>query len=214
MTLTRNGHIDAIGNTTNDGKATIEAGRPYIATVTVEGVCPILFHRWSCDAVEAKSAAAKNSKTKKTDDVESYVYRCADGTIGIPGVYLKGSICDPKNGAAKYRQDPRSPRKSALDLYRAGVVPLTDIASIGAKEWDYLDRQRVAVQRAGITRVRPAFHAGWRATFDLSVLTPEYISPNDLLSVLNDAGRLVGMADHRPTFGRFQVVSYDIGLNT
>lgn len=207
MTVT----LNSLDHPTNDAKATIDLSRPYIATVRIEGTAALLFHRWSCEAVDAKAKAAKNSAAKKEDDVESYVYRCPDGTIGIPGVYLKGSICDPKNGAAKYRQDPRSPRKSALDLYKAGVVPLTDIASLGSREWDYLDRQRVTVQRAGITRTRPAFHPGWTATFELSVLTPEYISPADLLAVLNDAGRLVGIGDFRPTFGRFAVTSFDIG---
>ena len=31
--------------------------------------------------------------------------------------------------AAKFRQDPRSQRKSAMDLYKAGVVPLTSAAA-------------------------------------------------------------------------------------
>lgn len=174
-------------------------------------VAPILFHRWSCEAVAEKASAAKGSAAKKTDNVESYVYRCDDGTIGIPGEYLKGAIAGPQ-GAAKYRQDPRSPRKSALDLYKAGVVPLTLVASLGKKDWDYLDQRRVTVQRAGVTRMRPAFLAGWQATFDLQVLIPEYIAPADLLEVISNAGRLVGLADYRPTYGRFQVTRFDVGL--
>lgn len=189
----------------NDAEFAVVATAPYIATVTIEGTSPILFHRWSCEAVEAKSKAAKNSAAKKTDNVESYVYRCEDGTIGIPGMYLRGAVI----GAARYRQDPRSPRKSAMDLYKAGVVPLTLLASIGKAEWDYLDAQRVTVQRAGVTRVRPAFMAGWKATFDLQVLTPEYIAPADLLYVLTEAGRLIGVGDFRPTYGRFQIVKFD-----
>lgn len=201
----------------NDGELAILTTAPYVASVTIEGTAPILFHRWSCEDVAAKADAPKNSKAKKTDNVESYVYRCDDGSIGIPGIYLKGSICDPRNGAAKYRPDPRSPRKSALDLYKAGVVPLTICAPIlvrdngtPAKSWDYLDKQRVTVQRSGVTRVRPAFLPGWRATFELQVLTPEYISAADLLAVLTEAGRLVGLADFRPTYGRFQVVKFEV----
>lgn len=225
MVVKANGQPDAIGgeSPTNDAAALILEGAPYIAHVTVEGVSAILFHRWSNEAVAAKGAAAKGSKAKKTDDVESYVYRTVDGLIGIPGTYLVGSLIDPKNGAAKYRQDPRSPRKSALDLFKAGVVTLTDLAPITHRNdegeyvptsnWDYLDERRVTVQRAGITRSRPAFHAGWRAAFDLSCLTPEYIPPSILLEVLTQAGRLVGMADFRPTFGRFAVVSFDIGFD-
>lgn len=182
---------------------------PYIARVTITGVATLLFHRWSCEAVADKAAAAKGSKAKKTDDVESYVYRCQDGTIGIPGAYLRGAIAGPQ-GAAKFRQDPRSPRKSALDLYKAGVVSLTECASLGKTTWDYLDQQRVTVQRAGITRVRPAFLPGWKAEFDLQVLLPEYIPPADLHDVLSMAGKLVGIGDFRPTYGRFQITRFEI----
>lgn len=173
------------------------------------GVCPLLFHRWSDEAVAAKAAARKNSAAKKEDDIESYVYRTDDRQIAIPGAYLKGAIAGPQ-GAAKFRQDPRSPRKSALDLYRAGIVVLTDLASLGADSWDYLDRRRVTIQRAGITRVRPAMLAGWTATFEILVQTPEYISPDDLHDVLVQAGRLVGLADFRPTYGRFAVVNFQL----
>lgn len=202
------------GDVSNAGEAAIMEGAPYMVTVTIKGTAPVLFHRWQTDAVEAKAKAAKNSAAKKTDDVESYVYRNDEGVICLPGVYLLGSIVDPRNGAAKYRQDPRSPRKSALDLYKAGVIAMTDLAPITradgelATAWDYTDRRRVTVQRAGITRERPAFAAGWSATVDFMVTTPEYIKPMDLCDVLTKGGLLVGVADYRPTFGRFQVVNF------
>jgi hypothetical protein len=195
----------------NDGSRLIEADRPYVAVVKVRGVAPILFHRWSCEAVGVKAGAPKGSQAKKTDDLESYVYRCdEDGTIGIPGIYLVGSITDKKNGAAKSRQDPRSPRKSALDLYRAGVVPLTICASLGTDKWDFEHQARVVVQQSAITRIRPGFHAGWEATFELQVLAPEYIKPSDLHECLNLAGRLVGIGDFRPTYGRFLIASFEV----
>lgn len=174
--------------------------------MTIEGTEDILFHRWSNEDVDAKSKAAKNSKARKTDNYEAYVYRNADGEICIPGEYLRQSII----GAAKFRQDPRSPRKSAQDLFKAGVVSLTPLASLGAKDWDYLDKRRVNVQRNGVTRIRPAMLKGWKATFELQVLTPEYIDPQMLNGVIQDAGRLIGLADFRPTFGRFAVVRFEV----
>ena len=164
-------------------------------------------HRWSNEAVAAKAAAAKGSKAKKTDDVESYVYRNDDGEICIPGEYLRGAICG-KQGSAKFRQDPRSPRKSALDLYKAAVIVETQLATLGVKDWDYLDRRRVTVQSNSITRVRPAMLTGWKASFDLTVALPEYVPPVDLRSVLIDAGRLIGLGDFRPTYGRFHVINF------
>lgn len=217
--MTTNGHATIGTSITEDGNDTIALTAPYVAAVTIEGASTLLFHRWSNEAVAEKAAAAKGSAAKKSDDVESYVWRDQDGVICLPGRYLVGSLTDPRNGAAKYRQDPRSPRKSALDLYRAGVLPLTELAPITSAgrsapsaEWDYLDAQRVTVQRAGVTRVRPAFLAGWRAEVQLLVTTPEYVPPNALHDVLAMAGRLVGVGDFRPTYGRFSVVRFDVGL--
>lgn len=184
----------------------IDASRPYIAVITIVGSADILFHRWNTEAVAEKAAAAKGSKAKKTDDVESYVYRMANGNIAIPGEYLRMSLLE----AAKFRQDPRSPRKSAKDLFKAGLVSLTDLADTGKPTWDYIHACRVTVQQAAVTRQRPALHAGWEATFQLQVLTPEYIGRDLLGSVLSDAGRLVGLADFRPTYGRFQIARFTI----
>lgn len=219
MTITNGATRIGGDSPTNDGAPDIATEAPYVAHVTIEGACPLIFHRWSNEAVAEKAAAKKGSAAKKSDNVESYVWRDDEGRICLPGLYVLGSMCDPRNGAAKYRQDPRSTRKSALDLYRAGIHTLTDLAPVvsaatgeTATEWDYLDQRRVTVQRQGVTRVRPAFLAGWRATVDLMVVTPEYIPPADLLATLTAGGRLVGVGDFRPTFGRFQIVSFDVGF--
>lgn len=196
----------AIGpEATNGAIATIESGMPYIVRASIVGTADLLFHRWNCEAVEAKGKAAKGSKAKKTDDVESYVYRDDTGLLCIPGEYVRQAIIH----AAKFRQDPRSPRKSAMDLYKAGVISLTPLASLGSRDWDYEDRRRVAVQRNGITRVRPAMRAGWGITLDLLVNLPEYIPLDALNDVLVNAGRLIGIGDFRPTYGRFAIRSID-----
>lgn len=190
----------------NGGQDAIEASIPYVAKVTVQGTSDILFHRWNCEEVAEKAAAAKGSKTKKIDNVESYVYRLEDGGLAIPGEYLRMSIVN----AAKFRQDPRSPRKSAMDLFKAAIVPLTILAPLGVKAWDYEDRRRAVIQRQGINRVRPALRAGWKASFELMVNLPEYVSPTTLNEVIQAAGKFVGLGDFRPTYGRFQVVKFEV----
>ncbi len=191
---------------TNGAAATIDASAPYVAQVGIVGSADFLFHRWNCEAVDAKAKAAKNSAAKKSDDLESYVYRVESGELAIPGEYLRMAMIH----AAKFRQDPRSPRKSAMDLFKAGVVMLTNLAPLGVEAWDYEDRRRVMVQRNGVNRVRPAMRAGWRADFEIMVQTPEYIDPALLRAVLIDAGRLVGIGDFRPTFGRFDTARFEV----
>ena len=191
---------------TNGGAETIESGIPYRLAFQLTGTSDLLFHRWNAEAVDEKAKAKKGSTAKKTDDVASYLYRCDDGTVAIPGEYVRQAIIH----AAKFRQDPRSPRKSAMDLYKAGVVALTNLASTGKADPDYYDTRRVVVQRAGVNRTRPALKVGWKAEFEFLILTPEYIAPMDLHSVLTQAGVLVGLADFRPTFGRFGITSFEV----
>ena len=195
-----------LNGNSNEAKETIEIGAPYSVEVELTGTCPILFHRWSCEDVEAKSKAAKNSKAKKTDNLEAYVYRNDKGDICIPGEYVRQSIIH----AAKYKQDPRSPRKSAMDICKAGIIVANELASLGTKDWDFIDKRRVVIQRNGVTRMRPAMLSGWKAKFQFEVILPEYISPEFFQDVLVNAGRLVGVGDFHPTFGRFNVTKFEI----
>lgn len=195
--------VQSVGNGAAEG---IETEMPYTVRVKIRGCADLLFHRWDCDGVEHKSKAAKGSKQKKTDDVESYVWRDKKGGLGLPGEYVRQSVIH----AAKFRQDPRSPRKSAMDLFKAGVVCLTNLAPLGKEKWDFEDRRRVTIQRNAITRVRPGIREGWEAEVIFQILLPEYIRPQDLHDTLTMAGKLCGVGDFRPTFGRFQVVEYEV----
>lgn len=97
-----------------------------------------------------------------------------------------------------------------MDLFKAGVVCMSPLATLGMTEWDYEHKARVQVQRNGVTRVRPAIRTGWQAEVSLLVLVPEYIDRPLLQGVIQDAGRLVGVGDFRPTYGRFAVIAFDL----
>lgn len=212
MLNTESGKKTTVVGGTNGAKSQVEMLEPFVAEIAVQGNCPIIFHRWNVEGIEEKSKAAKGSKAKKTDDVDSYVYRNDDGLICIPGEYLRQSIIH----AAKFRQDPRSPRKSLMDIAKAGIFTLEELVPIfsakgePAKDWDYLDKRRVTVQRNGLTRCRPAFHANWTARFSIQVVLPEYIDPNCLNELTQLAGKIVGLADGRPSYGRFLVTSFKV----
>lgn len=200
--------LHEIGGTspTNDAKKIIEIGLPYAVKFVIQGTADYLFHRWSNEAVAEKAKSSKGSKGKKSDDVESYVYRNDDKILCIPSEQMRMSIIT----AAKYKQDPRSPRKSSMDLYKAAIIPLMDLAPLGKKEWDYLDMRRVVIQRNSITRSRPAMKKGWSVEFMFMINLPEYIAPDDFHDTICMAGRLNGIGDFRPTFGRFQVVKFEV----
>ena len=184
----------------------IEMQKPYRVLVELTGTAPILFHRWNNEAVQIKIDAKRGSRERKTDNVESFLYRDNGGDICIPGEYVRQSVIH----AAKYEQDPRSTRKSMMDLVKASVVSLTELASLGAQEPDYLDKRRVVVRQSAITRTRPAMKEGWKAEFILLVLMSEYVEPQKLNYLLQQAGRIIGLADFRPSFGRFNVTKFQM----
>jgi hypothetical protein len=198
--------LTVLSQVSNDAVSVISSEMPYRTEIHLLGTAPLLFHRWSVDGVEAKAKAAKGSKAKKEDDLESYVYREDKGNLAIPTEYFRMAVVN----AAKFKQDPRSPRKSAMDLFKAAIVPAGELCSLGVKNWDYLDRRRVMVQKNGITRCRPAMNKGWRCQLQFEVVLPEYVTPELLNEVVQMAGRVVGVGDFRPTFGRFQVVHFEV----
>lgn len=203
---------EAISEPTNGGRQAIELCVPYTAHITITGSADLLLHAWNCEAVDEKSKAKKGSEAKKSDNVESYVCRDEDGLICLPAEYIRMSIVQ----AAKFRQDPRSPRKSAMDMFKAAVVSLSPLSPIinrdgkATKKWDFEHRCRVQVQRNGITRTRPAFRAGWSTEASLMVVLPEYVDPILMHEVVVSAGQLIGVGDFRPTYGRFQVAKFEV----
>lgn len=179
-----------------------------IMDVSIQGVARMLFHRYDCGVVEAKGGAAKGSKTKKTDDIDGYVYRDEAGNLCVPADVVQSSIII----SGKSFQDPRSPRKSAMDLMKAGILVLPDMIPLKKpdgkvyRNWDFTDTRRVKIQQAAISRTRPGVEAGWTADFQIVILLPELISPEFLRTVLANAGAVCGLCDYRPRFGRFQIV--------
>jgi hypothetical protein len=199
---------------TNGAKDAITTELPFTAHITIKGTSDILFHAWNCEAVEVKSAAKKGSAAKTSDDLETYIHRDETGRICLPSEYLRMAIAF----AAKSIQDPRSPRKSAHDLFKAGIISLEPAVVLlnakgeTTKEWDFVHKCRVRIQQNSVTRCRPAFHKGWSATVSFMVLTPEYIESDTLHQMATQAGRLIGVGDFRPTYGRFQVINFATGL--
>lgn len=183
-----------------------------IVQVTLEGVSKILFHRYDCASVEAKGKAGKGSAAKKSDDTESYVYRNEKGHLAVPAENLHACL----EVSAKSYQDPRSPRKSARDLFKAGILVLPALLAFRRPDgsalptWDFLDTRRCLVQQSAISRTRPGLEAGWRLEAEIHILAADLINLPLLRKVLHNAGATVGLCDFRPRFGRFQVSRAEI----
>ncbi len=80
-----------------------------------------------------------------------------------------------------------------------GPLDLTELYETGR----FCDYRGVVVQRARTMRARPRFD-DWKLTVTLLV-DEEAINPREVLAAYQYAGRLVGLGDFRPRFGRFEV---------
>lgn len=178
----------------------------YHMKVRVLGKGPLLFHRYDVEEQERKKVAKKGSIEKTTDNIESYVYRDKKGNICMPGMNFKAALVN----AAKRFQDPSSPRKSAHDLIRAGIVVDPYLAPIlsGGKptaEWHGVDVRGVVIQKNRIARSRPFMEPGWEIDFEVTVTDIEMVKPALLADIIFRAGAFSGLGDYRPDFGQFAI---------
>jgi len=171
-------------------------------------------HCWNVEAVAEKSNAKKNSATKKTDDLESYVQRDEKGNIVIP----TSNFCASIREAGKAFSDPTSPRASMRERLKAIIFPFEEYGVFKSvhektnkeKTWDFVDARRVVIQRAGITRRRPGYDVGWNIEFKITVMEPEFLDKEKLIEIIENAGKFKAIGDFRPTYGRFRISSFDV----
>jgi hypothetical protein len=189
----------------NGADSIIELIRPIRVYAKIKGTADLLMHKWNAEYVDAKAAANKNSAEKKIDDPEKFISRNDKGEVCIPSEYVRMSIIH----ASKSLPDPRSPRKSMMDLMKASFIMQDKLLSFKVKKWDYLDRRRVVIQRSGINRTRPAMLAGWELEFYATIIQSQYVPVGTFRKLLWMSGQFVGLADFRPSFGRFDVIHFE-----
>ncbi len=181
--------------------------------VTIRGNAPLLMHSGRlADPLDPAAKAMKevSSKRKKTEaDHEKMkhlewlggLYTMGDNIV-IPTECIEACIRD---GAKKSKRGKDS--LSAVWCDEAASLKWegpTDLDDMFADE-NFVDRRRVKVGQAAVMRTRPRFNT-WTATFTLC-FNPDAANKADVVRWLEDAGKMVGLGDFRPKFGRFDVES-------
>lgn len=69
----------------------------------------------------------------------------------------------------------------------------------------FVDYRGVVVQRNRVFRARPRFDA-WSLTATL-IVDESLMNPKDVVACYENAGRMIGLGDFRPRFGRFEVAN-------
>lgn len=188
----------------------------YIAHVKVHGTAPLMQHRFPLPdlATMSKGATKRTGAKDYTDEWKEYLYVDGD-EIYQPASHFEGALI---KAAASFKVTGKR-GMSYKDLFKSAVFVTPEFINHGVKvpktlDTDadkklYLDVRPVVIQKARVVRLRPTFKSGWELEFDIEVMDDQ-IASELVQDVLTHAGRVVGVGDYRPRFGRFSVVKFDV----
>lgn len=176
-----------------------------ILSIRLEGISPLLMHRFPVGDVDLKSKEKNNKKNQ--DDVESYMYLDENGKLVQPSTHIIGCL---KRAGTKF-QVTGSGKLTYKNLLGSGAVMISpDMIPHEMQTWT-VDRRPVVVMRARIVRSRPML-SKWALNFSIEYDEDE-ITKGTLKEILDYAGRRVGIGDFRPEkggpFGRFITTKFE-----
>jgi len=179
--------------------------------VKLTGTVPLLMHNERManplDPAQQAMKAATDKRKKTLDDTQHISY-----------LEFKGGIYADENGPFIPSSWLHATIKSAAKLTRKGtdVSRALWITSIdpqleyeGPRDVDdlwkaeFYDRRMVGNQRARVLRTRPRFNV-WSVEFEL-MFDESVFDAKQIKAILETAGKMTGLGDYRPTYGRFDV---------
>lgn len=184
--------------------------------VTIEGVSPLLMNRFTETAEIAlsggTSATFARSGDKGTPREQAAPKRYADdaGMLYVPGPNIFSAII----AAGTFHKAGKSKLTTMkTSLIPAGILVEELVCPLGTDHWE-VDSRSVVIPSTGgrIMCHRPRVDQ-WQLSFTLDVDTGMF-SPGLVRSVVDDAGKKIGLGDYRPArkgpFGRFVVRQWDV----
>lgn len=180
---------------------------------SIQGLSPLICHNGQlADPINpySKRMKAITSKRKKTDqdfqdlynlEWEGSLYLNADRRPVMPGENLEAAMVQ---GAKKQRLG---------DAAKAGLLcdGLWPIKFKGPQDIEVLrndpnfrDIRKVKIQKNSVMRCRPIF-VSWSLDFTLHFL-PDLLNKSQVSEILATVGRIVGIGDFKPKYGRFLIL--------
>ena len=177
--------------------------------VTIEGISPLISHKWAEKALKEMRDKHGGKKTKDRDvrdpeqEALDAMYVTDDGQPGVNAVWFKTALV---NAAHKDLGIEKVLVRKAVFIEGAGVngvIPLEGPPPIVRE-----DAVRVGMGGTDL-RYRPQFDE-WKVNLTFQY-DADLLQPGDIINLLNRAGFGVGVGEWRPEkggdFGRFRVVT-------
>lgn len=176
----------------------------------IMGIAPLLFHRFTEAAqgqMEKGITGKKKTKDQHLNEAQDLVYRNDSGEIGVPALNVKKSLLEGCRSATL-----KMGRKSAEPYMRASVFVDRDFCSLGKTKEDGIHEcaGHIPPGKGGKMAIirRPFVKEGWRLTFGLMVFD-ERVDFTLVETALREAGKMIGLCDHRPEYGRYEVIRFE-----
>lgn len=190
----------------------------YSVNVSIEGIAPLLHHRYPLPdfAQLSKGGKVKSGEKDYTQEWRQSLYANGNAELYQPATHLDGALA---KASSNFKVQGRG-AKTYSQLFKGNVFVAPDeipfMGMIMPENLDtdadkplYLDVRPVVIQRARVVRIRPCFKPGWKLDFVIEVIDDQ-IPHNVVSEVLIMAGKTIGIGDFRPKFGRFMVTKFDL----
>lgn len=195
-----------------DRDMNIEGTKLQTLSFRLTGISPLLMHNDRlADPLDefAREMKKITSKKKKTDEDHEALARLEflGGLYYRDGVYMplrciEATIRDAAKMTKRGKDVQRAITAIGIDEERARFIYAGPKDAEALFNQKFYDRRTVRVQMARNMRTRPKFNTGWQVEFDLAY-DEEIFNEDTVIDVVDTAGRLVGLCDYRPRYGRF-----------
>jgi hypothetical protein len=171
---------------------------------TIEGISPLLMHKFSDETYNQSKRVAKNMTPREIAD--QYAYKLPDGELYIPGECIYASIRE----AGKYHIfEKKKITTGKSTVLPAGMIMIDEFCGLGTKDFEVDSRSAVnGAIGARIISHRPRLDK-WKTSFTLQIVM-DFFPMNLIDAMICDAGNRCGLLSYRPLnkgyFGRFMIV--------
>jgi len=189
--------------------------------VTITGTQPLLLHNGRlANPLDPHTRALKalTAKRAKTDDdlaallvteARGAAYETPENLIGLPDANIWRSI---QEAAKAYKRGQDVSRAVIYDPVRVAPLVLPPGVTVDVDAYladgDHIDYRPVGVNGKTVMRSRPVIRE-WSTSCEFDVYT-DIVMLEDLRVFADRAGRLQGVGDHRPQYGRFNAVVEEV----
>lgn len=193
----------------------------YQINARIRGTAGLLQHAFGQASLETLQENAKKQTGTPDYSLEwmQTMYVTRSGLLYQPASHIEGAL---QKAAAGFKQKGKGGKtwKDAVKAYLyadpSEILHLWNGQYVPAPSAELMQNPtenlsvnvaRVKVQRAAVARSRLLIAPGWELAFVLQIVDDQ-LRPDVVQTILDEAGRAVGIGDYRPRFGRFETVSF------